>query len=187
VGPLLAKVVAVVSGTNHMVGEWFNRLESGTEIRCARDQVLSPLAVDDAVTEFIRLAESGRSGVFHVCGPRPITRLDLLQLLVKEITCYRELQPKITPCSLRDFNFAEPRPLDTSMSPRKLYAALGRHFDDPREICRKAAAARYGGGASRARATNRPGIRFPGSGSNEGSDTGRRTGHARMKPQEALT
>jgi len=152
----LAKVVATAPSANDMLSEWFNRLESGTEIRCARDQVLSPLAVDDAVTAFTRLAESGRSGVFHVCGPRPITRLDLLQLLVKEIRCYRELQPKITPCGLRDFNFSEPRPLDASMSPRKLYAALGRHFDDPREICRKAAAARYGGGTSRARARREP-------------------------------
>ena len=119
-------------------------LESGMTIQCAHDQVFSPVTVDDAVDAFIRLAEGGHSGVFHVCGPRPVTRLALLQTLVGELCRYRELVPRIEPCSIRDLKFAEPRPLDASMSPRKLYAALGRSFEDFRTTCLRVAAARYG-------------------------------------------
>jgi dTDP-4-dehydrorhamnose reductase len=141
----IAKVAGAGLGHVDILSDWMDKLESGAEIHCARDQVFSPLGVDDAVSAMLRLAEGGHSGIFHVCGPRPVTRLQLLQMLVEEAGKYRELRARIIPCSIRDFEFAEPRPFDTSMSPGKLYATLGRSFDDPREVCRTAAAARFGG------------------------------------------
>ena len=140
----LAKVAGTVIGHVDILCDLMDKLESGAEIRCARDQVFSPLGMDDAVEAMFSLAEGGHSGLYHVCGPRPVTRLELLQMLIEEIGKYRELRAQIIPCSIRDFEFEEPRPFDTSMSPRKLYTTLGRSFDDPREICRKAVAARYG-------------------------------------------
>ena len=141
----LAKVVGTVLGHVDMLCDWMDKLESGAEIRCARDQVFSPLGVDDAVSAVLSLAEGGHSGISHVCGPGPVARLQLLQMLIEGVDKYREQRARVIPCSIRDFDFAEPRPFDTSMSPRKLYEILGRSFDDPREICRKAVAARYGG------------------------------------------
>lgn len=136
----LPKVVSTVPGANDVLEDWLNKIERREIIRCARDQVFSPVGVDDAVDAFIRLAESAQAGIFHACGPRPVTRLEWLQMLVEEASCYRMLAPRIVSCSIRDFEFAEPRPLDTSMSPSKLYSVLGCSFDDPRELCRKAAA-----------------------------------------------
>ncbi|MGH8671272.1 MAG: SDR family oxidoreductase [Burkholderiales bacterium] len=141
----LAKVAGTVIGHVDILGGWMDKLESGAEIRCARDQVFSPLGVDDAVEAMLSLAEGGHSGLFHVCGPEPVARLQLLQMLIEEVGKYREQRARIIPCSIRDFDFDEPRPFDISMSPRKLYAILGRSLDDPREICRKAVSARYGG------------------------------------------
>ena len=139
----LAKVIGSAPGGNELLGGWVSKLESGARIRCAHDQVFSPLTVDDAVAACVKLAEAGHTGTFHVCGPRPVTRIGLLRMLVEELGRYRELAPQIEECSLRDFPFVEPRPLDTSMSPRKLYAALGRGFEDLRETCRSFAAARH--------------------------------------------
>lgn len=141
----LAKVVATTPGANDMLDGWLNGLESGESIRCARDQIFSPVTVDDAAEAFVRLAAGGQRGVFHVCGPRAVTRLQLLQALLEEAVRYRKFRERIVSCSIRDFDFVEPRPLDTSMSPRKLYAVLGRSFEGFRETCRKLAAARYGG------------------------------------------
>lgn len=143
----LAKVAGAGHGQADILSDWMDKLELGAEIRCASDQVFSPLDVDDAIDAMLGLAEGSHSGIFHVCGPRPVSRLQLLQMLIEEAGKYREFRTQIIPCSIRDqeFNFTEPRPFDTSMSPHKLYATLGRRFDDPRELCRKAAAARYGG------------------------------------------
>jgi dTDP-4-dehydrorhamnose reductase len=142
----LAKVVSETAGAKDLLGNWLNQLESGESIPCARDQVFSPVTVNDAVEAFVRLAQDGQTGIVHVCGPRPVSRLELLQMLVEEARCHRDLSAQIIPCSIRDFSdFAETRPFNTSMSPTKLYAALGRSFNDPRETCRRVAAARYAG------------------------------------------
>lgn len=144
----LAKIVGSVPGGNDMLDEWVSKLESGSTIRCAHDQIFSPLTIDDAVAACVELAAAGHTGIFHVCGPRPVTRIGLLRILVQELGRYRDLAPQIESCSLRDFQFVEPRPLDTSMSPRKLYAALGRSFEDLRETCRRFAAARHAGASA---------------------------------------
>lgn len=140
----LAKVVSTETGHVDMLGDWMDKLESGAVIRCARDQVFSPADVDDVSRALIRLAEGGFSGVFNVCGPRPLTRLELLETLVSEARRYRDVAAQIISCSLRDFEFAEPRPLDTSMSPAKLYAALKTSFADMQNVCRRTVAKRYG-------------------------------------------
>jgi dTDP-4-dehydrorhamnose reductase len=140
----LPKVIAIEPGSNDMLGDWMDRLERGVEIRCASDQIFSPIDINDVIDTFIHLAESGRSGLFHVCSPSPVSRLGLLQTLADEMLQFRKIDPRITPCSIWDFDFAERRPLDTSMAPAKLYATLGKSFDDLRLVCRKAAASRYG-------------------------------------------
>jgi dTDP-4-dehydrorhamnose reductase len=121
-----------------------DQLERGEEIRCAHDQIFSPVDVNDVITACVRLTEEGHSGIFHVCCPRPVSRINLLQVLTEEFRRYRKLDARIVPCSIRDFDFAEPRPLDTSMSPAKLYAALGGPFGELGEVCRVAADRRYG-------------------------------------------
>lgn len=140
------KVVGAIPAPGDMLGEWVEKLESGAAIRCAHDQVLTPVAVDDLVAALIALAEGGHTGLFHAAGPRPVRRDELLQALAEEIGRYRKITPRIARCSLNDFAFAEARPLDNSMSSRKLYQVLGREFEDYRATCRRLAANRYGVG-----------------------------------------
>jgi len=153
----LAKVVGTAPGSVSLLSSWMNQLEQGAAIRCAHDQVFSPVDVDDVVRALIRLAEGNFNGIFHLCGPQPVTRLDLLRMLVDEVRKYLNVSAQITPCSIRDFDFAEARPLNTSMSPRKLYAALGGGFGDVKDVCARAAASRYAGPA----ALSRAGIKAP--------------------------
>lgn len=154
----LAKVVGSAPGSVNLLSDWMTQLETGPAIRCAYDQVFSPVDVDDVVRALIRLTEENFTGIFHVCGPQPVSRLDLLRMLVDEVRTYRNVSVHIMPCSIRDFEFAEPRPLNTSMSPRKLYAALGGGFGELRGVCAKAAASRYGSPASSRAAIKAPAV-----------------------------
>ncbi len=140
----LPKVVTTEPGAMDIMGSWMRDLERGVEIRCARDQIFSPIAVDDVVTGLSALVESRCSGLFHLCSPAPLSRLGLLGLLAAEVRRYRAIEAHVTPCSIRDFDFAEPRPLDTSMSAAKLHTVLGRRFKEMGEVCRTAADRRYG-------------------------------------------
>ena len=140
----LSKVVGVEAGANNLIGEWLKDIEAGKTLKCARDQIFSPIAVEDVVTALIRLAEGPFTGIFNVCGPRSMSRLDLLNMLIKEVQHYQNVEVKIVPCSIRDFSFIEDRPLDLSMSPEKLYSLLGIRFEDMETVCRRAAKLRYG-------------------------------------------
>jgi len=140
----IAKVVTSDPVEPGIIGDWMEKLESGAAIHCARDQVFSPVDVDDVVDVLVSLALTGCTGIFHVCGAGSITRLEFLRMLVEEVSNYRNVAPRIIELSLRDLRLAEPRPLDTSMSGDKLTRVLGRSLKDMRTVCRDAARRRYG-------------------------------------------
>ena len=144
----LSKVVGSEPGVHNLIGEWLEDIEAGRTLKCARDQIFSPIAVEDVVTALIRLAEGPFTGIFNVCGPRSMSRLDLLNMLKNEIQHYKNIEVKIVPCSIKDFSFMEERPLDLSMSPQKLYSALGTTFEDMGSVCRRAAILQFGKNAS---------------------------------------
>ena len=144
----LSKVVGVEAGAHNLIGEWLEDIEAGETLKCARDQIFSPIAVGDVVTALVRLAEGPFTGIFNVCGPKSMSRLYLLNMLKNEILHYKNIEVKIVPCSIKDFSFIEERPLDLSMSPKKLYSTLRITFEDMETVCRRAAILRFGKHAS---------------------------------------
>ena len=144
----LAKVVGLEAGAHNLIGEWLEDIEAGKTLKCARDLIFSPIFVEDAVTALVCLAEGAFTGIFNVCGPRAISRLELLNMLIKEIQRHRNVKVNVIPCSIRDLPFVENRPLNPSMSPKKLYAMLGTTFEDMESVCRRAARLRFGKQAS---------------------------------------
>ncbi|MEW6248482.1 MAG: sugar nucleotide-binding protein [Nitrospirota bacterium] len=137
----LSKVVG--SAEDVLVGSWIKNLEHGETVFCAHDQIFSPACVDDVVTAIIRLAEENCTGLFNICGPRPLSRLELLNILVREIQQYVPLNPNIVPCSLKDLPFLETRPMNTSLIGEKLYSSIGMRFQDMETVCKKIVKERY--------------------------------------------
>jgi dTDP-4-dehydrorhamnose reductase len=139
----LAKVVTSAPGAGGLINEWLDQLERPGEIRCAADQFFSPVDVADVVRALIGLAAGAYAGAFHVCGPQRLSRLEFLQMVAAEAARHRALGARIVPCSIRDFEFAEPRPLDASMSPDKLTATTGLRCADMAAVAGEAAKLRY--------------------------------------------
>lgn len=140
----LAKIVSSVSGEDDLLNDWSQRIESDEPIYCATDQFFSPVDIGDAVFALKRLAESPLAGIFNVCGPRSMSRLELLGTFIREIQRYRNFRPRVIPCSIRDLSLYEPRPHNLSMSPDKLFGALGTTFTDMEAVCKEFARNRYG-------------------------------------------
>jgi dTDP-4-dehydrorhamnose reductase len=145
----LSKLMSTRSESRNLLNEWAEQLDRGESIRCARDVVFSPADVGDAARAMVRMADESLAGIYHVCGPQAVNRLDLLQLLLEKAVAYKPFNPRISTCSIRDFPFLEPRPLDASMDPAKLYAALGSRFRGVDAVCAEFAANRYGRLAAR--------------------------------------
>lgn len=139
----LAKVVGT-RAPGDMLEDWMDSLDSGATIRCAFDQVVSPVHADDVAECLKRLASGGHTGLYHVAGPTVLTRLELLNMLLQELRRYRAPNAAIVPCRLNDLPFLEPRPLDCSMSAVKVQAAVSYRCRSMPTACAEAAALRYG-------------------------------------------
>jgi dTDP-4-dehydrorhamnose reductase len=136
----LSKTVAATSGIHSLIGEWLDDFRAGKPIKCARDQRFAPAAVADVVRALIALAERRLTGLYNCGGPDALSRLELLQNLVRQIRETQTFDPVISECSIRDLPFAEPRPLDTSLVSTKLYQALGSSFKRMDAVCAESAA-----------------------------------------------
>lgn len=140
----MSKLVSATSERRNLFDEWAGQIERDETIRCANDLIFSPADVNDAAHALIRMVEDSFSGVFHVCGPQAISRLELLNLLIEKIRQRRDIRPRVSVCSMREIDFLEPRPLDVSMRPGKLYSVLGKAFRSMEAVCSEFAANRYG-------------------------------------------
>jgi dTDP-4-dehydrorhamnose reductase len=141
----LSKIVDFSLGRHNPLGEWANQIMTGSPIRCASDQVFSPLHVEDTAAAIIRLAAERETGIWHVAG-QPFTRLALLETLATAIrTVDPTLLPRIEPCRLHDLPFRERRPLDTSLSTEKVRRRIPFDPLSMSTICGEIATRYFGG------------------------------------------
>lgn len=141
----LSKVVSGDPATHGLIGQWVNEIRAGKPQRCATDQVFSPAWVDDVAGAMIALAGTDATGLYHLGGPQPFSRYDLLSLLISEIRKVApQIAPPLEPCSLHDLPFLEKRPLCTALAIDKLQAKIAWDFTPMSVICRDAAVAQFG-------------------------------------------
>jgi dTDP-4-dehydrorhamnose reductase len=131
----LAKVFGAESGDGTLFTSWLNAIEQGQTIRCATDQIFSPIYREDVVNVLIRVTEMTCSGIFHLAGPKPFTRMELLEMLLKHVKVYADVKVDVVPCSILDFNLKEKRPLNVSMVPKKLENAINYKIGDVEDVC----------------------------------------------------
>jgi len=131
----LTKVVAHYSSPRNILSEWLDAIAQGRLIRCADDQILSPIEIDDVVDALVYFVGSGQTGLYNVAGPEPLSRIDLLKLLLSFAGRPFKDAARIEVCSLSDFDFVEPRPKNCSLSNRKFATASGLVAAAPGRIC----------------------------------------------------
>jgi dTDP-4-dehydrorhamnose reductase len=136
----LTKVIARFPDARNILSEWIEAIRRGETIRCAYDQILTPIDVDDVVDALCCIVEKDLRGLYNVAGPQPVSRLELLQLLLSSVGTSLTAA-KVMPCSLSDFPFTEPRPKNCSLSISKFVKASGIAPRSPVRICRALAEA----------------------------------------------
>jgi dTDP-4-dehydrorhamnose reductase len=141
----LSKVVDPQLPPGDWLGDWVSKLEAGEEVCAARDQVYSPISAEEVAEGLVRLAEENAHGMFHLGGPNRCSRLHMLEYLMGQAAPH--LPPgftaRITPCSIRDFPFLEPRPLDTSLCSEKLSRRIQFKFSGLKALCEQIIDRRY--------------------------------------------
>ena len=132
----LAKVFGTTPNDGTMFTQWAEELKNGVSIRCAYDQIFSPVHVDDVAEGIIRIINSDERGLFHVASLYPYSRIDLLNMLIDEVKGYHPINSDVIPMSINDFPVRERRPSNLSMVPEKFITATGLKMTDMESVCR---------------------------------------------------
>ena len=104
---------------------WLEQIERNENIRCARDQVFSPVHVNEVCDGLIRLIKNDCEGIFHLSNHDGYCRLDMLRLFLSHYRKHANEFIKIIECDLHEFPALEKRPLNISMRPDKLIKSTG--------------------------------------------------------------
>ena len=118
----LSKVMGVTRNDRSIFANWLTQLETNStgKIKCARDQFLSLIAVSDVARLLFSLIKQDVTGIFHFSDGLRHNRLELLKLFLNEYQKATKLEFTIEPVSINDFGSLEVRPLDLSLSSKKL-------------------------------------------------------------------
>ena len=93
----LGRVVGSRMGDGTLLTSWLDELQKANDIECASDQVFSPVYVEDVIEAILLLIEKNTMGIFHVCGAKPYSRLDLLLMLMRQIKEYVPIAVRVIP------------------------------------------------------------------------------------------
>lgn len=138
----LAKVVGSRPGDGSLIDQWLSAAEKAAQVRCATDQLFSPIDVDDVIAVLLRGTKNQLQGTYNLGGPTRLSRLEFLNLVLDAAGRAGIRRPPIVACSIKDFGFSEARPLDTSMSSARITHALKFHFKDMRDVAERAVSLR---------------------------------------------
>jgi len=134
----LSKAVGDRPKDGSLFSNWIDAILAGSPaIRCATDQKLSPIIIADVVEGIVSAMDRKLQGVFHLSGPRGYRRMELLEMLLLDLKKRVDLQVKVEPCSILDFDLPERRPVDVSMRSDKLVSSTGLEITDMETVCRR--------------------------------------------------
>lgn len=92
-------------------------LSAGTVMRVPEDQVSTPTYSRDLIHATLGLVKAGASGVFHVCGPERMGRLEFAQRVAASLGLDQSLLQGVSTAELRQ---TAPRPLEAGLAIEKL-------------------------------------------------------------------
>lgn len=111
-----------------LVDELIGQLKRKEVIFAAKDQILTPIHIDDLLFSVDCLLQKNAQGIFHVCSTQKISRYDLACEIASAFKTNLNL---IRPVSLDDLQESFLRPKKTDMSCEKLIKYIGY---EPRSV-----------------------------------------------------
>jgi dTDP-4-dehydrorhamnose reductase len=106
------------------LAQWIIReLSAGKRIHGFSDVVFAPLVANDLARILFEMMDANLTGLYHVNGSTPVSKLDFGRKLARELELDETL---IQPARVADAHLAAPRPLNLWLSSRRVEADLGK-------------------------------------------------------------
>ncbi|HOX23263.1 MAG TPA: SDR family oxidoreductase, partial [Elusimicrobiales bacterium] len=117
-----AMVYSYNASSPNVAMQLLNNNRNNIKSRVATDMYANPTYAPDLAEMLIKLAESGKIGVFHATGPQKVSRLEFAQLACRILGLNLEL---LEPMQFAKLKPKAARPLDSSLEIAKLRQAIG--------------------------------------------------------------
>jgi dTDP-4-dehydrorhamnose reductase len=131
----LTKVIAGVSDSRNLLSEWITSIQNGELIRCATDQLLTPVDLQHVMQAILFCVETNVTGLFQVAGSEMVSRYDLLQKLIRYLPESVRRGALVKDCVLGEIDSHEPLPQNCSLSNAKFASLSGITSRPLDEIC----------------------------------------------------
>lgn len=116
-----SKVYGLTKGDGTLIDEMAQLLVKGKVVRAAYDQVFCPIAIHDLVSTVIELQKIGAKDIFHVCGNKAFSRLEIAHAVCRALHSDINL---VQPISLDDLGEPFFRPKQVHLINRKVYEKI---------------------------------------------------------------
>ncbi len=110
-----------------------DRLRAGEPFDVPSDQLVTPTYAPSLAQAVVRLAEKGRTGVYHVAGPEVMGRVEFAKLVVDAFGLDASL---LRPRRTHELGLSAPRPKRAGLVTAKLRQELGEPLTAPAEALR---------------------------------------------------
>jgi len=131
----LTKVVAGISDNRNLLSQWLTSVENGQLIRCATDQLLTPVDLQYVIQAIIYVIETHSTGLFQVSGSEAVSRYDLLQKLLQYVPEHVRRRTLVQKCVLREINFRGLLPQNCTLANAKFTSLSGILPRPLNEVC----------------------------------------------------
>jgi dTDP-4-dehydrorhamnose reductase len=126
----LSKVFGLEAEDRTLLTSIVKQLKNHEEIRCATDQIFSPTYIKDLSRVLDLAIEKRLRGIYNIASSEYFSRYRIAKMIKSQL---RIKSGKIIPCSIKNFNFLDSRPLNTSLNVEKIIQATGFKFTPIRE------------------------------------------------------
>jgi len=131
----LTKVVAGISDNRNLLSQWLTSVENGQLIRCATDQLLTPVDLQYVIQAIIYVIETHSTGLFQVSGSEAVSRYDLLQKLLQYVPEHVRRRTLVQKCVIREINFRGLLPQNCTLANAKFTSLSGILPRPLNEVC----------------------------------------------------
>jgi dTDP-4-dehydrorhamnose reductase len=131
----LTKVIAGFPDYRNPLSQWLTDIETGRTIRCAIDQMLTPVDVAYVTQAILFFIATGIEGVFHISGSEVVTRYALLQRLLAQMPPALRRRAIVRRCPLDEFATFGKLPLNCALSNAKFVALSGMTPRSIDQVC----------------------------------------------------
>jgi dTDP-4-dehydrorhamnose reductase len=131
----LTKVVAGISDNRNLLSQWLTSVEDGQLIRCATDQLLTPVDLQYVIQAIMFVIETHSTGLFQVSGSEAVSRYDLLQKLLQYVPEHVRRRALVQKCVIREINFRGLLPQNCTLANAKFTSRSGILPRPLNEVC----------------------------------------------------